>query len=289
MREIQIVDHGLAASMLPERKSDSSKGTFGRAALVCGSEKYVGAAMLATEAALRGGAGYVEFIGSDALCAKLVVRSPEVIYTRIDYTLDGGRETLAEATSRASAILVGSGSECTESLYLALAELLSKDGAPVVLDADALNAIATYGSTNIIASSPRTVILTPHPLEFARISGLSVGEIQSMRTEVARDFARKLGCIIVLKGSGTVISDGDFTYVNSSGSSALAKAGSGDVLAGLMTSLLAFSKEPIKAAALAVYIHGKAGDNLAVTLSEFGVTPSDLPLECARVISSLVK
>jgi NAD(P)H-hydrate epimerase len=92
-----------------------------------------------------------------------------------------------------------------------------------------------------------------------------------------------------LKGSGTVVTDGDISYVNSSGSSALAKAGSGDVLAGLLTSLLAFSTDALKTAALAVYIHGRAGDNLAAELSEFGVTPSDLPRECARVIAELSK
>ena len=91
----------------------------------------------------------------------------------------------------------------------------------------------------------------------------------------------------MLKGLGTVVTDGDKVYVNSTGSSALAKAGSGDVLAGLMTSLLAFIDDELSAAALAVYIHGRAGDNLAASLSEFGVTPSDLPKECARVIAAL--
>ena len=289
MREIQIIDHSLAASILPVRRQDSSKGTFGRVTLVVGSEKYAGAAMLATEAALRGGVGYVEFFGSRFLCDKLLLRFPEVIYNAIDYTLDGGRQSLLQNAARAKSILVGSGCGSTESLYLLLSELLSTEGSPIVLDADALNVISAYGGTNIISASPRTVILTPHPLEFSRLSGLSLDEIQSARTEVAADFARKYGCILVLKGSGTVISDGDMTYVNSSGSSALAKAGSGDVLTGLMSALLAFSEDPIKAAALAVYIHGKAGDNLAASLSEFGVTPSDLPIECARVISSLTK
>ena len=289
MTELYITDAALAASLLPKREQNTSKGSFGRAALITGSERYVGAAMLALEAALRGGAGYIDFLGSAALCESLRMRFPEAIYTLLDYTVDSGREALVAQTSRAGAILVGSGCESTEALYLAVAELLSTDGAPVVLDADAINAISSYGNTNIIRNSHRRVILTPHPLEFSRLTGYTVEEIQSDRLTLARDFAASHGCILVLKGSGTVITDGDISYVNSSGSSALAKAGSGDVLAGLLTSLLAFSTDALKTAALAVYIHGRAGDNLAVELSEFGVTPSDLPRECARVIAELSK
>ena len=289
MTRCYIIDSELAASLLPKREKNSSKGSFGRAALITGSDRYVGAAMLALEAALRGGAGYTDFLGKPTLCESLRMRFPEAIYTQLDYTVDSGRESLVRLTSRAGAILIGSGCEATEALYLAVAELLSSEGAPVVLDADAINAISTYGNTNMIRNAHRKVILTPHPLEFSRLTGYTVAEIQENRLKIARDFAASHGCILVLKGSGTVVTDGDLSYVNSSGSSALAKAGSGDVLSGLMTSLLAFSTDALATAALAVYIHGRAADNLAEELSEFGVTPSDLPRECARVISSLSK
>lgn len=282
-----LTDKPLAASLLPGRKENSSKGSFGKAMLLVGSEKYPGAAMLALEAALRGGAGYVNYVGKEFLCHRLQLRSPEALYTELDYTLDEERERFVSLSRRASAILVGSGSESTESLYLTVAELLGVEGAPVVLDADAINAIATFGTPNVITNAKRRVILTPHPLELSRLTGLSVDEIQANRYSVARDFAAKHNCILVLKGAATVTTDGEITYVNSSGSSALAKAGSGDVLAGLLTSLLAFSPDPLKTAALAVYIHGRAADTLAKELSRFGVTPSDLPRECARVIASL--
>lgn len=284
-----LTDNSLATLLLPERKADSSKGSYGKAMLLVGSEKYPGAAMLALEAALRGGAGYVNFIGIDSLCQKLQLRSPEALYTALDHTLDEERERFVLLASRASAILVGSGSEPSESLYLTVSELLGADGAPVVLDADAINAIAAFGTPNVITNAKRRVILTPHPLELSRLTGLSVAEIQANRYNVARDFAAKHNCILVLKGAATITTDGEITYINSSGSSALAKAGSGDVLAGLLTSLLAFSSDPLKTAALAVYIHGRAGDILEEELSNFGVTPSDLPRECARVIASLKK
>ncbi len=289
MERCYITDEKVAASLLPKRKSDSSKGSFGRAALISGSERYVGAAMLSLEAALRGGAGYVDFLGLGMLCESLRLRFPEAIYTQLDYTVDSGRKELVRATSRSGAILVGPGCESTEALYLTVAELLETEGAPVVLDADAINAISAYGTANIIRNARRKVILTPHPLEFSRLTGYAVSEIQENRLVLARDFAASHGCILVLKGSGTVVTDGDISYVNSSGSSALAKAGSGDVLAGLLTSLLAFSTDALGTAALAVYVHGRAGDNLAAELSEFGVTPSDLPRECARVFAALSK
>ena len=284
-----FTDHILAASLLPKRNFDSSKGSFGRAALIVGSEKYPGAAMLALESALRGGAGYVNYIGTKSLCSRLQLRSPEALYSELDYTIDAERERLVSITSSANSILIGSGCESTRSLYLAVSKLLSIEGAPLVLDADAINAIAEFGDLDIIANARRRVILTPHPLEFSRLTGLSVAEIQSSRASIASSFAARCGCILVLKGAGTVTTDGEVTYVNSSGSSALAKAGSGDVLSGLLTSLLAFSNDPLRTAALAVYIHGRAGDNLSAELSDFGVTPSDLPIECARVIASLQK
>ncbi len=284
-----FTDHALAASLLPERKADSSKGSFGRAMLLVGSEKYPGAAMLALEAALRGGAGYVNYVGTKSLCQRLQLRSPEALYTELDYMVDDDRERIISATSRAAAILIGCGCESSESLYLTVSELLSTEGAPVVLDADAINAISAFGTPNIITNAKRRVILTPHPLELSRLTGLSVVEIQSKRYNIARDFAARHNCILVLKGAATITTDGEIAYINSSGSSALAKAGSGDVLAGLLTSLLAFSPDPLKTAALAVYIHGRAGDNLAKEFSHFGVTPSDLPLECARVIAGLEK
>jgi len=286
---MKFIDHALAREILPKRKSDSRKGSFGRAALIVGSEKYPGAAMLSLEAALRGGAGYVNYIGRKSLCERFSLRSPEALYTELDYRVDSEREAIITTTSRASAILIGCGCEPSESLYLTVSELLFTDGAPTILDADAINAIAEFGSSNIIKNAKRRVILTPHPLEFSRLTGLAVAEIQAKRQSVAEDFAAKYNCILVLKGAGTVITDGDTTYINTSGSSALAKAGSGDVLAGILVSLLAFADNPLETAALAAYIHGRAGDNLAKELSEFGVTPSDLPLECARVIAELEK
>ena len=106
---------------------------------------------------------------------------------------------------------------------------------------------------------------------------------------MAQDFAREHGCVLILKGAATVITDGDKTYVNSTGSSALAKAGSGDVLAGLVASLIAQNpSDPLGMCALGAYLHGRAGDSLSERLTDYGVTPSDLPLEITRIIKELL-
>ena len=183
--------------------------------------------------------------------------------------------------------IVGSGSGCSPELAALLKELTASEGGPLVLDADAINSIAKYGDTEWLKNAQRPIILTPHPLEFSRLSGLDVNYVQAHRIECAKRFAAEYSCILVLKGAATLITDGRELYVNTSGSSALAKAGSGDVLAGLILSLLGFMPPDAKCAALGAYLHGVAGDNLSKILSSYGVTPSDLPREIARVISEL--
>ena len=188
-------------------------------------------------------------------------------------------------------MLVGSGSSVTEELYALVWALLETEGCPIVLDADAINAIADKGGEGRakLRAARRKVILTPHPLEFARLYGIRVAEVQQRRIELALAFARDYNCTLVLKGAGTVVTDGDRVYINSTGSSALSKAGSGDVLAGFVASLIAARTAPLYAAALAVYYHGVAADTLRDELSVFGVTPSDLPREIARQIAKTMK
>ena len=129
--------------------------------------------------------------------------------------------------------------------------------------------------------------MTPHPLELSRLISMPVKEIESCRLNIAVKTASELGVVLLLKGAGTVITDGKRTYVNTTGSTALSKGGSGDVLAGVIASLAANTPEPLHAAALGAYLHGTAGDNLSESLSDFGVIPSDLPLEIAKAIKAL--
>ena len=141
----------------------------------------------------------------------------------------------------------------------------------------------------MIKESKRKVVLTPHPLEFARISGTDVASVQRNRISASVKFAKENRCILILKGAGTIVTDGDSVFINGSGSSALAKAGSGDVLAGLVSSLCASVKDPLIASVLAVYFHGAAADRASDRLSSYGVTPSDLPMKIAEVMAEFEK
>ena len=277
------MDEALAADCLPKRHNTSNKGSFGKTLHLTGSDKYRGAAHLALEASLRSGVGIVAHFGTPELNAELRMKYPEAIYH--DGALVVG-EVLPLA-EKYSSILVGSGSSVTEELYRVTAELIATEGCPLVLDADALNSISRFGKAEVLKGAKRKIILTPHPLELSRLTGLSTDYIATHRISVATDFAREYGVILLLKGAATVITDGTHTYLNTTGSTALSKGGSGDVLAGLVASLCAYSHSLTRVVALAAYIHGRAGDTLSAELSDFGVTPSDLPTEIARHIRLL--
>ncbi|MBR4770722.1 MAG: NAD(P)H-hydrate dehydratase [Clostridia bacterium] len=286
---VRKTDAALAASLLPARKADGNKGTFGRALLFCGSEGYRGAACLAAEGALAGGAGLVELASCEAVVSLVLSRAPSVIGTAYAPSGNGAYLPLHLA-KKATAILVGCGSGASERLALSVFELLKTPGCPVVLDADALNSLALMrgGLLDALKGAARPVVLTPHPLEFSRLSGLSLDKINADRVGVAQKFAKEYGVTLVLKGAGTVIAspNGEVT-VNTTGGSGLAKGGSGDVLAGLLTSLIAQGTAPRDAAILAVYLHGAAGDALTKEYSAYGVRPDDLPREIARQAARL--
>ena len=283
------VDATFAASLLPVRPEDGNKGTFGRALLFCGSERYRGAAALAAEGALAGGAGLVELASSESVVSLVLTREPSVVGTA--YATSGiGAALPLKLTAKATAVLVGCGSGRSERLCLSLFELLGTPGCPAVLDADALNSLSLMRETSLerLKAAARPVILTPHPLEFSRLSGLSTEEVAADRTGVASRFAKEYGVTLVLKGKGTVIASPDGSVaVNTTGGSGLAKGGSGDVLAGLLVSLAATGLAPRDAAALAVFLHGTAGDSLTAEYSPIGVRPDDLPREIARQAARL--
>ncbi len=285
------VDEKFAANTLPVRESNSNKGSFGKLLVITGSKKYRGAAHLSVEAALRGGAGLVTYLGDETLVNELSQKYPEVIYNKINdiaKITDEELKAVCLLSQKHTATLIGSGSDSTEGLLSLVLALLDTEGGTLILDADAINALVRLGDGGMraIKNSKREVILTPHPLEFARIYGTDVASVQSNRLKFAEDFVKKTSSTLVLKGAGTIIADEKEVYINVKGSSSLAKAGSGDVLAGLVGSFAAQNKLPLNiASALAVYYHAVAGDSLAEELSSYGVTPSDLPREIARQIS----
>ncbi len=283
-----LFDADEAVANLPCRKANSSKGNFGKALLITGSKTYPGAGILALEAALRGGAGYVTQVSDSSEIGGYIYRFPEALFAR-DCINDGSFDIdgIIDLSSKSSSVLIGSGLVETENLATLTDALIKTAGSPLIIDASAINSLAKYKGSEVLKSAKRKIILTPHPLEFSRLTNIPVDIIQKNRISLAKSFAAEHGVILVLKGAATITTDGERLYINSTGSSALAKAGSGDVLAGLLASVLAYHNDTTIAPALAVYLHGKAGDSLSEKLSNFGVTPSDLPIEIAKEIRKI--
>lgn len=268
---------------LPNRAVDAHKGTFGRVLVIGGSTGMSGAACLSATAALRGGAGLVSVATPKSIQA--IVASYEPSYMTIglpccasgllsDVCVDDVHRLVADK----DAIAVGPGLGQSKQVADLVLSLFRESDCPMILDADALNVVADYELFGRVDSSP-TCILTPHPGEFARLTGISTTEIHGGREEAARDFAEKHGVIVVLKGAGTVVTDGDRVFINSTGNSGMATGGSGDVLTGIMAAQVSQGLSLFDAASIAVWVHGKAGDLAAEEMSERGLIASDL-LRC---------
>lgn len=284
-----IMDGETASKMMPHRDAEGHKGSFGTLGAVIGSAQYRGAALLAAESALRGGIGLLRYFGEREVCTALLARNPEAVchpISPVAQMCKGDAAAFVSDSPKVSAWLIGSGCGQSEGLAHLLSAFLTSEGAPLVLDADALNLLAdeSYALLGLLADCKRQVLLTPHPLEFARLCRLTANEVQNNRLSLARDFAARYGVTLLLKGKGSVTASPDGRVcVNSSGNTALSKGGSGDVLAGLVASLAAQGVTLFDAAALGAYLHGRAGEELSKTLGEAGTLPSDLPMAIARL------
>ncbi len=264
------------AKHLPRRKAESNKGTYGRALLIAGSDDMRGAAALAVLGALRMGAGLVTLASTPKVIDTLSASIYEALW------LDRSVPDLLERSDKMQSVGIGCGMGQTAKTKQLVCDLLLREGAPLVIDADGINVLGGYAY--LLKEAKREVILTPHPLEFSRLSGLSVETIQNDREGTAKAFAKEYGVTLLLKGHRTVITNGEDTFINPTGSSALAKGGSGDVLCGMLCAFLAQGASPLDAAVLAAYLHGLAGERLAEVYSEYGVLASELPAEAAKLL-----
>lgn len=271
-----LTDKAYVKAHLPRRTAESNKGTYGRVLLLAGSGDMRGAAALATLGALRLGAGLVTLASTREVIDALSSSVYEALW------LDRSTPDLLERSDKMQSIGIGCGMGQTAETKQLVSALLDREGAPLVIDADGINVLR--GRAYLLKEAKRKVILTPHPLEFSRLCGLSIAEIQSDREGTAKAFAKEYGVTLLLKGHRTVITDGENTFVNPTGSSALAKGGSGDVLCGMLCALLAQGCTPLDAAVVAAYLHGEAGEQLAKEYSEYGVLASDLPAAAAKLL-----
>ena len=280
-------DDNLLLSSLPKRYKNSSKGSYGRLLVIAGSKDMPGAAHLACLGALRMGAGLVCLASEQSVIDTVKYRLSEPVYLPVSDT-DKDTKKLIEYANSCSAVLIGCGLGKSEKSTGRIFKLIQNITAPIILDADGINAIS--GNINVLSEAKCDIILTPHPLEFSRISGLPVSEIQQNRIKCALDFSEKFGCTLLLKGAGTVIARcGERVIINTSGNSALSKGGSGDVLTGMIASLSAQGTAPDDAAICGAYLHGLAGDTLSGELSEYGVLPSEIPERAAKILAEILK
>lgn len=268
------MNHENVLSILPDRDLWGHKGTFGKLLLICGSRGYTGAAYFAAMGALRSGAGLV-FLGvPESIYAIEAVKLNEpVIFPLPD---DNGKLSVGAIPEilkylpQMDAVLVGPGLGRSESILAVVESVLEIAQCPVVLDADGINALSAH--RDILRGRKFPTILTPHDGEFARIGG-TIGED---RMESAAALACDFGCTVLLKGHETCITDGNTGYINRTGNPGMAVGGSGDVLAGVIVSLLGQKITPLEAAACGAWLHGAAGDLCTKELGQYGMLPTDI-------------
>lgn len=261
------------------RKADCNKGTFGTLGCVVGSYGMAGAAMLCTSAACCSGAGIVKTILPDKIYPIVSSNVWESVFVPCNTSNDGtlcadDTDKIIKELEVCSAVVAGCGLKVTKDTEYLICEILKRCKAPVILDADGINCIAKH--IDVLKERSYPTIITPHPGEMSRLCGKTVEEIQKDRINVAKDFASEYGCIVVLKGMGTIIHDGRNGSVNRTGTGALATAGTGDVLSGIIGAFVCQKIDCLKAAVAGVCLHGLCADFLSDTYSLAGTTASDL-------------
>ncbi len=258
-----------------KREADSHKGTYGTVLSVCGSYGMAGAAVLAAKGALRCGVGLVMAAVPSSIYSIVAVQVPEAVF--LPYHEGGvcAASRLIPYTKRASALLVGCGLGQGVAETELVEAMITESACPIILDADGINVLARHIS--ILETIQVPMIMTPHPKELSRLLGCTVEQIQADRVAAATETAKRFRAVVVLKGHHTVIaSPSGEVWINPTGNPGMAVGGSGDVLAGMIASLVAQGMSPCDAARCGVYLHGAAGDRAAARLSQHAMLPSDM-------------
>ncbi|MBQ3099938.1 MAG: NAD(P)H-hydrate dehydratase [Clostridia bacterium] len=274
--------------LIPKRIEKSHKGSFGTLLSVCGSAYYRGAALLSCEAALRSGVGILRLASTERVCAAVVSSLPEVTFLPQAEDENGSiREFNIEDTLEKfpsiTAILCGCGLTKTQNTVRIVGDVIRKSKVRLILDADAINCIA--GIPEILKEAKFSPIITPHWGEFSRLCGISVKQIEENAKSLTADFAKKYNCVLVLKSHFTLIATpGGKVYVSNAGNPGLARGGSGDILAGIIASLVAQGLESEKAAMLGVVLHGSSADKCAERLGMTGMLPHDIIYDMTNLL-----
>lgn len=267
-----------------ERKVNSNKGTFGSLLEICGSYSMAGAAIMAGKGALRCGVGLLKI----ALPESIYPIAASAIYESVFYPVKENESGsfdksqtpfLLKRAEECKSVLIGCGMKNNSHTSFIVNSFIERCSTPIVLDADALNAVSD--NVGILKNAKAPVVLTPHPGEMARLAKLTVNQVQKNREELAVNFAKEYGVYLVLKGAGTVVASPDGRHlINHTGNPGMSTGGSGDVLAGMISSLVAQNpRKPFECACAGVYLHGLAGDIASDELGEISMLPTDL-IEC---------
>ncbi len=278
--QTNLITADMVGPLIKRRPAESHKGTFGHALLVGGSVGLTGAVVMASYAALRCGAGLVTAALPESLVPVVDGVMTEVMTSPLPETGQAvvGLEALAILDNLMNTVSVGAigpGMSDHSEAAAVLQHILQHSGIPLVIDADGLNALA--GNTEVFKQRQVPIVLTPHPGEMARLTGKSIAEIQSHRLAIARQYALEWGVTLVLKGNKTVVADpAGNLFVNIIGNPGMATAGSGDVLCGIITGLIAQGLKATEAAVAGVYLHARCGDQVAEHKGQRGLVAGDL-------------
>jgi ADP-dependent NAD(P)H-hydrate dehydratase / NAD(P)H-hydrate epimerase len=251
-----IIDREMVRSKIQVRDKYAHKGDYGRVLIAAGSKGFTGAAYIASQGAVRSGSGLVTLCCGEDIQSILSSKLTEAMTLSFKE-----KERLREVLEKCDAVAIGPGMGSNKETLEALKYVLQHAKCPIVIDADGINILKDQ--LPLIRNSENKIILTPHPGEMARITGLSIDYINHNRIEVAAKFAKDYGAIVLLKGYNTVITDGEVTMINPAGNSSMASGGMGDCLTGIITSFIGQGYKPLEAASLAAYVHGYAGDKLS--------------------------
>ena len=285
------LDTQSAAALLPKRRTHSHKGTYGKAAIVAGSRNMAGAAAFCAKAAYAMGCGYVNICAPESIIETLQILAPQAISTSIPekngFLYEASTPAVLDIINKYTVCLIGPGLGNNQDTAAFVKQIIREAAVPLIIDADALNVIAD--EPDVLKAAAHPPVITPHILEISRLSGLPVDNIANDVLKVAEWFSKQYNCITVLKDATTVIAGANKTYINKGGVSALAKAGSGDILAGIITALAGQGLEQTEAAALGAYIHTRSGIAAASKLGDYSVSADDI-IGCIHIaVGELVK
>jgi len=290
---LELLTFRKCRGLIKRRAADSHKGTYGHLLVLAGSPGKSGAAILCAEAALRTGSGLVTLGIPDSISPAVEEKTTEVMSVSLKDSKDGTfhsdahKEALRELDGKKTALALGPGISTSKSAGKFLEKVITQCEVPVVLDADALNIISK--NPEILRKTKVPAVITPHPGEMARLCGTSSKQVQGDRVGTASQFSEKYRCYVVLKGARTVVSTpGAEVFINPTGNSAMATAGTGDVLTGIIGGLAAQGYDCLEACLLGVFLHGHAADLLLEETGTAGFTASEISRKIPASINSIM-